>query len=70
MEKKKMVIVVAFLVLFSISSNMDVVESAVDPECYDGCSMGCVNPDQRLIARCDRKCQIRCGPGTPHQHFF
>lgn len=25
---------------------------------------------ERLIARCDRKCQIRCGPGTPCQHFF
>ncbi|CAL5377798.1 unnamed protein product [Camellia sinensis] len=59
-EKKKMMVLC--LVVFLISSSfMDGVESQVD--CYDACSTGCVQRDSRLMARCDRKCQIKCAPG-------
>ncbi|KAK4405083.1 WAT1-related protein [Sesamum angolense] len=44
-----------------ISANMDGVKSDAS-DCYDGCSTACVQPDPRLTARCDRKCQIRCSP--------
>ncbi|KAG2705213.1 hypothetical protein I3843_05G038900 [Carya illinoinensis] len=56
-------IVVAMLVLCVFISHMDVVEpSAFD--CYDACSTGCVQSNTRLMARCDRKCQIKCSPDS------
>ena len=44
-----MVIVVVFLVLFAISSNMDAVESASD-DCNDACSTACVNRDRKFYS--------------------
>ncbi len=56
-------IVVAVMLLFLIFSQMESVEpSAAD--CYDACSTACVQRDTRLMQRCDRKCQIRCGPDS------
>jgi hypothetical protein len=64
MEKKMMMAVaLALLVMISFNSNTLVVESQ-GVNCYDSCNTGCVNPDPRLYRRCDRKCQIRCGPGN------
>ncbi|CAK9160439.1 unnamed protein product [Ilex paraguariensis] len=60
MMEKKMVIALA-LVLFVISSNMEVIDSSAY-DCDDACSTGCVNRDPRLESRCNLKCQIRCGP--------
>jgi hypothetical protein len=58
---KKMV--VGVMLLFLILSQMDtVVPDASD--CLDGCQTGCVQRDSRLTARCERKCQIRCGPDS------
>ncbi|KAI3448292.1 hypothetical protein Pfo_004957 [Paulownia fortunei] len=55
--EKKMVIVMS-MVLLIISANMEGVKSDAF-DCYDACSTGCVNPDTRLMLRCDRKCQIK-----------
>ncbi|KAL7082429.1 hypothetical protein ACP275_14G098000 [Erythranthe tilingii] len=60
MEKKKMVILLA-VVLLILSANIDGVKSDAF-DCYDACSTACVNPNTRVMARCDRKCQIRCSP--------
>ncbi|CAA2933969.1 WAT1-related At1g25270-like, partial [Olea europaea subsp. europaea] len=60
--EKKMLIVVLSTLLVIFSANMEGVESQ-GVSCYDSCSTGCVNPDLRLMKRCDRKCQIRCSPG-------
>ncbi|KAL5721180.1 hypothetical protein ACHQM5_013772 [Ranunculus cassubicifolius] len=47
--------------LFLLSSQMETAQSQ-GIDCYDSCSTACVQPDTRLMTRCDRKCQIRCGP--------
>ncbi|KAE8009107.1 hypothetical protein FH972_005561 [Carpinus fangiana] len=60
-RKMRKEIMVAVLVLCVVVSQMESVE-AEDPDCYDLCSTGCVQPDTRLMQRCDRKCQIKCGP--------
>ncbi|PIN03497.1 hypothetical protein CDL12_23978 [Handroanthus impetiginosus] len=58
--EKKMVVMMSMILLI-ISANMDGVKADAF-DCYDACSTACVNPDTRLMARCDRKCQIKCGP--------
>ncbi|KAA3463311.1 Tubby-like F-box protein 8 [Gossypium australe] len=58
---KKMMII-AVLIFCVLSSQMEIVAPQVD--CYDACSTGCVQSNTRLMQRCDRKCQIRCSPGT------
>ncbi|KAM3690867.1 hypothetical protein ACJW30_09G153000 [Castanea mollissima] len=61
MKMKKIIVVV--MVLCVILSHMDSAE-AQSPDCYDQCSTACVQSDTRLMQRCDRKCQIRCGPDS------
>ncbi|GMY19364.1 hypothetical protein FCV25MIE_14603 [Fagus crenata] len=61
MKKKVMVAVLVLCVI--ISSHMESAESA-SPDCYDQCSTGCVQSNTRLMQRCDRKCQIKCGPDS------
>ncbi|GAA0150029.1 hypothetical protein LIER_09056 [Lithospermum erythrorhizon] len=57
MEKKTLV---GFALLFlAFFANFQSISSDAF-DCYDACSTGCVNPDTRLMARCDRKCSIRC----------
>ncbi|XAR53100.1 hypothetical protein NMG60_11021502 [Bertholletia excelsa] len=60
----KKIIVVALVLFLISSSHIDRVESTTDPQCYDSCNMGCVqyHNNTRLYKRCDRKCQIKCGP--------
>ncbi|KAI6678647.1 hypothetical protein NL676_039443 [Syzygium grande] len=53
----------AALILTAIFSRMDVAVESAAADCYDACSTACVQPDARLMARCDRKCQIKCEPG-------
>ncbi|XVF68089.1 hypothetical protein PTKIN_Ptkin10aG0175200 [Pterospermum kingtungense] len=60
MMMKKMI--VAVLIFCIITSQMETVEPQVD--CYDACSTGCVQSNTRLMQRCERKCQIRCGPDS------
>ncbi|XWS55193.1 hypothetical protein CRYUN_Cryun10bG0153600 [Craigia yunnanensis] len=61
MMMKKMIVVVLIFCIFS--SQMGNVEpQGVD--CYDACSTGCVQSNTRLMQRCDRKCQIKCGPDS------
>ncbi|KAM0977247.1 hypothetical protein FF1_020105 [Malus domestica] len=62
MKMKNVVVVLVLCVIFSGMENAVVDSAAVD--CYDACSTGCVQRDTRLMARCDRKCQIRCGPDS------
>ncbi|CAG7864602.1 unnamed protein product [Brassica rapa] len=64
MMKKQVTIVAALLIIMAFSFNLDMVaEAQLGPgDCYDGCSTGCVQRDSRKMARCDRKCSIRCGP--------
>ncbi|CAL5183147.1 unnamed protein product [Lathyrus oleraceus] len=63
MMKKNSVVSMMLLVFLIVFSQMDnVVPDASD--CLDGCSTACVSRDSRLTARCERKCQIRCGPDS------
>ncbi|KAK9929514.1 hypothetical protein M0R45_026610 [Rubus argutus] len=59
---KNMSVLVLVLVLCVMSSNME--QSFAQVDCYDACSTGCVSyfNNPRLMSRCDRKCQIKCGP--------
>ncbi|XXG52915.1 hypothetical protein AAC387_Pa03g1112 [Persea americana] len=59
--KKKEKMAAALLLLLLLSCQMEMVEPG-PADCYDACSTGCVQRDARLMARCDRKCQIKCGP--------
>ncbi|XP_024925611.2 uncharacterized protein LOC112490254 [Ziziphus jujuba] len=38
--------------------------SVAEASCYDQCSTGCVQSNTRKMQRCDRKCQIKCGPDS------
>ncbi|PON83898.1 hypothetical protein TorRG33x02_203380 [Trema orientale] len=38
-------------------------------DCYDACSTACVQPNTRLMQRCDRKCQIKCGPDSTVKEY-
>ncbi|KAK2664039.1 hypothetical protein Ddye_002613 [Dipteronia dyeriana] len=58
MKMKKMMVAVT-IVLLLMSSQMDTVHSDAF-DCLDACQTGCVQPDTRLMQRCDRKCQIKC----------
>ncbi|XP_062077259.1 uncharacterized protein LOC133782087 isoform X2 [Humulus lupulus] len=61
MMKKTVVAVMIMFLVFSYSER--VAADAFD--CLDGCITGCVSQhfrDTRLGVRCDRKCEIRCGP--------
>ncbi|CAI9103945.1 OLC1v1002543C1 [Oldenlandia corymbosa var. corymbosa] len=63
--EKKMSAVAFILVIFIVSASWDVpAVSAQGVNCIDNCETGCVQPNQRLQARCMRKCQIRCGPDS------
>ncbi|KAF7848984.1 hypothetical protein BT93_L1366 [Corymbia citriodora subsp. variegata] len=61
MAKRTEVLLLAVLILTAVFSRTDVAES-IGVDCYDACSTGCVQPNARLMARCDRKCQIKCEP--------
>ncbi|GKV24207.1 hypothetical protein SLEP1_g33845 [Rubroshorea leprosula] len=56
--------IIATVLIFCvvISSHFASVEPQID--CYDACSTACVQPNTRLMQRCDRKCQIKCGPDS------
>ncbi|XP_062077260.1 uncharacterized protein LOC133782087 isoform X3 [Humulus lupulus] len=63
MMKKTVVAVMIMFLVFSYSER--VAADAFD--CLDGCITGCVSQhfrDTRLGVRCDRKCEIRCGPDS------
>ncbi|KAL5854913.1 hypothetical protein ACOSQ4_004715 [Xanthoceras sorbifolium] len=45
---------------------MEIVDSSA-ADCNDACSTACVQPDSRLMQRCDRKCQIKCDPASQVQ---
>ncbi|KAL5096369.1 hypothetical protein RYX36_000696 [Vicia faba] len=62
MMKKNSVVAMMLLFLIVFSQMDSVVPDASD--CLDGCSTACVSRDSRLTARCERKCQIRCGPDS------
>ncbi|ONI35931.1 hypothetical protein PRUPE_1G561600 [Prunus persica] len=57
---------VALLVLCAVFSCMEKVVDSADAgvDCYDACNTGCVQSNTRLYQRCDRKCQIKCGPDS------
>ncbi|PQM36471.1 hypothetical protein Pyn_13469 [Prunus yedoensis var. nudiflora] len=55
---------VALLVLCAVFSCMEKVVDSAGVDCYDACNTGCVQSNTRLYLRCDRKCQIRCGPDS------
>ncbi|KAG9135384.1 hypothetical protein Leryth_007160 [Lithospermum erythrorhizon] len=61
MEKKTLVGL--SLLLLAFSAYFQSISSQQDFNCYDSCSTACVNPDSRLMARCNRKCSIRCTSG-------
>ncbi|CAN4108042.1 unnamed protein product [Withania somnifera] len=53
----------AFMIL--LSPNMDTVGVAAQGvNCWDSCNTACVGLPQRLYERCDRKCNIKRGPGN------
>ncbi|XP_038683563.1 uncharacterized protein LOC119983895 [Tripterygium wilfordii] len=57
MEMKK--VMVAVLIVCTISSNLETAEASVY-DCMDACTTACVQPNTRLMQRCERKCDIRC----------
>ncbi|KAJ4847381.1 hypothetical protein Tsubulata_018021 [Turnera subulata] len=57
MMKKMMV---AVLIVSLVFSQLESAQADAF-DCYDACTTGCVQPDTRLMARCERKCGIRCG---------
>ncbi|WCJ28103.1 hypothetical protein M5689_009812 [Euphorbia peplus] len=62
MEKK----IASILIVFLIFASMETVKpDAFD--CYDGCITACVQPNTRLMQRCELKCGIRCDRGTQAQ---
>ncbi|WMV12526.1 hypothetical protein MTR67_005911 [Solanum verrucosum] len=65
MESKKMNSVAAMAMVFIIllSANTDTVGVAAQGvNCWDNCNTACVGLPPREYARCDGKCNIRCGP--------
>ncbi|OAY41108.1 hypothetical protein MANES_09G074900v8 [Manihot esculenta] len=59
--KKKWVAVL--LIACVMLSHLESVEpSAAD--CYDGCITACVQPNLRLMRRCEIKCGIRCNSAS------
>ncbi|EOA36372.1 hypothetical protein CARUB_v10010771mg [Capsella rubella] len=77
MMKKQVTVVATLLILVALFSNMDMVaEAKLGPKpfrkldavnCYDACTTGCVNPDNKKLIRCHHKCYVRCG-GTEPDH--
>ncbi|PRQ20107.1 hypothetical protein RchiOBHm_Chr7g0224551 [Rosa chinensis] len=67
---KKISVLVLVLVLCVMTSN--VKQSLAQVDCYDACSTGCVSyiNNPRLMSRCDRKCQIKCGPDSQVEENF
>ncbi|KAE9595095.1 hypothetical protein Lal_00041291 [Lupinus albus] len=61
--KMKKIGVAIIMLLFVICSQMETVNSDAS-DCLDACSTACVQRDTRLMQRCDRKCQIKCGPDS------
>ncbi|PON76079.1 thionin-like protein [Parasponia andersonii] len=55
--------IVAAMILFLVFSYRERV-AAHAADCYDACSTACVQSNTRLMQRCDRKCQIKCGPDS------
>ncbi|CAA0831050.1 Unknown protein [Striga hermonthica] len=55
--EKKMVLVLSMIMLIISGNSAGVTLGPGD--CLDGCSTACVNSNTRLMARCERKCQIR-----------
>ncbi|TMW99550.1 hypothetical protein EJD97_002371 [Solanum chilense] len=67
MENKKMNSVAAMAMVFLIllSANTDIVGVAAQGvNCWDSCNTACVGLPPREYARCDGKCNIRCGPDS------
>ncbi|KAL1336301.1 hypothetical protein HN51_030688 [Arachis hypogaea] len=64
MMKLKMKMGAVVMLLFIICSQMESVQSDAF-DCLDACQTACVSPgDLRLQQRCERKCQIKCGPDS------
>lgn len=67
MESKKMMSVaaMAMVLMILLSANTETVGvTAQGVNCWDSCNTACVGLPPRLYARCDAKCNIRCGPGN------
>ncbi|CAK7339008.1 unnamed protein product [Dovyalis caffra] len=62
-------IIVAVLIVSMILSHFESVESGPG-DCLDACQTACVQPNTRLMQRCDRKCQIRCDPDPKVDHHM
>ncbi|KAK9167609.1 hypothetical protein Scep_002800 [Stephania cephalantha] len=63
--KKSVAVSLLVVVLYLVSSETLLVAVAGPEDCMDACSTACVQylRDSRRMARCERKCSIRCGPG-------
>ncbi|CAN0881456.1 hypothetical protein LINGRAHAP2_LOCUS14246 [Linum grandiflorum] len=69
MEKLKKLTVVMFLIsLLALSCSIDTVEADAS-DCNDACTTACVQPNTRLMRRCEIKCGIRCSPGAAAAAF-
>ncbi|GMG98366.1 hypothetical protein Nepgr_000206 [Nepenthes gracilis] len=62
MKKTTTTTIFALVILLCVLSlHIDTAE-AIEYDCYDACTTACVSLDPRVVARCDRKCSIKCGP--------
>ncbi|KAK9096031.1 hypothetical protein Sjap_021528 [Stephania japonica] len=63
----KKIALLLVVVLYLVSSETLLVVAPGPGDCLDACSTACVQyfRDPRRMARCDRKCSIRCGPAGP-----
>ncbi|KAK4271107.1 hypothetical protein QN277_019847 [Acacia crassicarpa] len=62
---KKMIVAVMILIVIC-SNHIDTAESSA-ADCLDACQTACVQKDTRVMQRCERKCQIKCGPDSASQ---
>ncbi|CAN0887625.1 hypothetical protein LINGRAHAP2_LOCUS15639 [Linum grandiflorum] len=69
MEKlQKLTAVMLLISLLALSCSIDTVEADAS-DCNDACTTACVQPNDRLRARCEIKCGIRCSPGAAAAAF-
>ncbi|XP_058003179.1 uncharacterized protein LOC131179935 isoform X2 [Hevea brasiliensis] len=59
-EKK---IVAVLLIVGVMLDHLQSVEPS-DADCYDGCITACVQPNLRLMRRCEIKCGIKCNSAS------
>ena len=64
MKKQSFIVAGVLVCVVLSSSHLESVAAQGSADCIGACTTGCVNRDQRLAARCNRKCSIKCDPAA------